>query len=515
LVKKILGLTYVLIGIVLVILLLYYFRISFLEFLGVARNILSRFFILYALMVAVLIFLDNDDPHRTLSWLLVLIFLPYIGVVFYILIGKNVIPRRAAKKKNESDQLVEGKMAQNQSDALQYLSTITLEPDKILSQHSRVVQLMLKNSNSLFSLNNQVDILTNGIQTFTRIFRAMNEARETIHMEYFIIKEDTIGNKVKEILIRKAKEGIKVRVIYDDVGSFRLSRKFKTDLKKAGVEIFPFFPVIFPVITRELNYRNHRKILVVDGMVGFVGGLNIGDEYIGKNPTLGFWRDTHLRIRGEAVHTLQRIFVSDWKFVSKADISLVTPYKKMPYMGQTMVQIAASGPDSDWQNIHQGFFSLIATAKEKIWVETPYLVLDESLKMALKTAALSGLDVRIIIPNKPDHFFVYWASRDTIEGLLEAGVRIYTYERGFIHSKILLVDGIAASVGTANMDIRSFGTNYEVNAFLYGKEITRRLEEDFMVDLKDSKEVDYEEHLKRGIKQKTLEAFGRLLSPLQ
>ncbi len=512
-VKRVLAITYVLIGILLGGLLLYQFRIGFIDFLGFLGNILSRFFLLYALVVAVFIFLDNDDPHRTLSWLLVLILLPYVGVIFYILIGKNLIPRRAAKKKKESDQLVEGKMARNQSDAIQYLSNI--DSGRILSQHSQVVKLLLKNSNSLFTLNNQVDILTNGIQTFTRIFRAMNEARETIHMEYFIIKEDAIGNKVKEILIRKAGEGVAVRVIYDAVGSFRLSRKFKNDLKAAGVEIHPFFPVIFPVITRELNYRNHRKILVIDGMIGFMGGLNIGDEYVGKNPTLGFWRDTHLRIMGEAVHTLQRIFISDWKFVSKEDISLERPYKRMPYLGQSMIQIAASGPDSDWQNIHQGFFSLIATAKEKIWMETPYLVPDESIRMALKTAALSGIDVKIIIPNKPDHFFVYWASRDNIEGLLEAGVRIYTYERGFIHSKILLVDGIAASVGTANMDVRSFGTNYEVNAFLYGKAITRRLEEDFMVDLKDSKEIDYDVHLKRSIKEKTLEAFGRLLSPLQ
>ena len=230
---------------------------------------------------------------------------------------------------------------------------------------------------------------------------------------------------------------------------------------------------------------------------------------------MGYWRDTHLRIEGESVYSLLRIFINDWKFVSGEIVEIDNIIKRSVQTEECLMQIAASGPDSDWKNIHQGYFTLVTTARDKIWIETPYLVPDESLRMALKTAALSGVDVRIIIPNKPDHFFVYWASRDNIEGLLEAGVKIYTYEKGFIHAKILIVDGLAASAGTANLDNRSFGTNYEVNAFIYGDKVIKRLEEDFVMDLGDSKEVSYEKHLKRGVMDKTKEALGRLVSPIQ
>lgn len=373
---------------------------------------------------------------------------------------------------------------------------------------------MLKNSESPFSINNEVRVLKNGEETFKAIIEALEDARTFIHLEYFIIRNDRIGKRIRDILVAKAKEGIAVRIIYDSVGCWQLTEDFFQPMKEAGVESYPFLPVLAPLLSRELNYRNHRKIIVVDGQVGFVGGLNIGVEYLGEKD-LGFWRDTHLRLKGDSVYSLQNIFLNDWYFVSKEELSGAFYFPKSLSYGDKVVQVTSSGPDSDWFTIHQAYFTMITTAEKRVWLVTPYLVPDKSLQMALKTAALSGLDVRILIPNKPDHFFVYWASRDNIEELLEAGVRIFTYEHGFIHSKILIVDDVCASVGTANFDIRSLEINYEVNAFIYDDEVVAQLVEDFNMDLKYSKEIALEEHLQRPYTERLLEAMARLVSPLQ
>lgn len=488
-------------------------RFSFSEIINFSKLIINRFLIVYALVVAVYVFLDNDNPNRTLSWMLVLILLPYLGIVLYILLGKNLISKRVVIKKKISDMSTEEIIAETQLDAVEFLSGES--KNDLIKTYSKTIKLLLKNSNSLVNINNEIEVLTNGVQTFSRIINCLNNAKESIHLDYFIIKNDELGNKIKNILIKKSNEGIKVRIIYDAVGSWKLGIEYKNNLRDANIELYPFYPVAFPVLTRKLNYRNHRKILIVDGETGFFGGLNIGDEYLGKGKKLGFWRDTHLRIIGDGVRELQKIFISDWKFVSGEKLDIDKLYKKSNIKVSSFLQITDSGPDSIWKNIHQGYFSLITSARSKIWIETPYLVPDESLKIALKTAALSGIDVKIIIPSKLDHFFAYWASRDNIEGLLAAGVKMYTYQKGFIHSKILLIDGSAASVGTANLDMRSFGINYEVNAFIYGKETVSRLEEDFKQDIMDSKEIIYEKHIKRSLKTKVLEALGRVSSPIQ
>jgi len=343
----------------------------------------------------------------------------------------------------------------------------------------------------------------------------IERAKEHIHIEYFIIKDDQIGNEIRRLLIEKAKQGVKVRIIYDAVGSFRLSKYYIESLKKAGVEIYPFFPVAFPLFSRDLNYRNHRKIVVVDGVVGFVGGLNIGDEYLGKSDKFNFWRDTHLEIKGEAVYALQTIFLNDWNYVSKQIIDGADFFPEHIIHKQALMQVVASGPDSEWQAILQAFYKMMASATDKIWITTPYLVPEESLMMGLKTAALSGVDVRIIIPSQPDHFFVYWSSQSNIEALLEAGVKIYQYRNGFIHSKIIIADRLSATVGTTNLDIRSLEINFEVNAFIYDVPTIIRLEEDFVRDLKECNEYSLEGFRKRKFRYKVLEALGRLVSPLQ
>jgi cardiolipin synthase len=279
--------------------------------------------------------------------------------------------------------------------------------------------------------------------------------------------------------------------------------------------VVTFFPVILPFLNNKLNYRNHRKIVIIDGKIGFVGGLNIGDEYLGKDTRYGFWRDSHVRLEGESVYLLQNIFLKDWFFVTEENIEGDSYYPSLiEEPGEELIQIASSGPDSDWESIWQMYFSIIATAQEKIYITSPYFVPDDSISMALKTAALSGLDVRILLPSRPDHQTVFWASRSYFQELLEAGVRFYLYQPGFVHAKILLVDGVVASIGTANMDIRSFQHNFEVNAIIYNSNSVYKLEEDFINDLMDSKELTLKEYKRRPWHHRILESVARLLSPL-
>ncbi|MED4970825.1 cardiolipin synthase, partial [Parageobacillus toebii] len=318
------------------------------------------------------------------------------------------------------------------------------------------------------------------------------------------------------ILIEKAKKGVHVRFLYDAVGSWKLSKTYIQELRDAGVEMIPFSPVRLPFLSNTINFRNHRKIIVIDGTIGFVGGLNIGDEYLGKDKYFGFWRDTHLWIRGEAVRTLQLIFLQDWYYMTGK--TLLTPEYLSPelvhYDGQGGVQLIAGGPDQKWEVIKHLYFAMITSAQRSIWIASPYFVPDEDILTALKIAALSGLDVRILAPKRPDKKIVFYASRSYFPELLEAGVKIYEYSKGFLHSKIMIVDGELASIGTANMDMRSFHLNFEVNAFLYHTDSTKKLVADFLEDLKEASPIDYETFQQRPLSIRVVESVSRLLSPL-
>ena len=296
-----------------------------------------------------------------------------------------------------------------------------------------------------------------------------------------------------------------------------LRRSYIDELREAGVEIYPFLPVAFPVITSKLNYRNHRKIVVVDGKVAFMGGLNIGDEYLGKDPRMGFWRDTHLEVRGDAVALLQAIFLMDWDFVKGESHYRLQEEMYFPAHNvreKQFVQFPPSGPDSEWEAIMQAYFTAVTSATQSVHITSPYFIPDDSMLMAIKTAAFSGVDVKLILPSRPDHKIVFWATMSYVQELLEAGVNVYLYEKGFIHAKILIVDGVVASLGTANMDIRSFYYNFEVNALIYDERIVKRLEEDFQQDLKDSRRVTLGDLYRPALRQKLKESSARLFSPL-
>ncbi|MBZ4687058.1 MAG: cls [Clostridiales bacterium] len=471
-------------------------------------TLVTVIFSLTVIFIATVIILENRNPSITLSWLLVLLFIPVLGLIFYLTFGRNYRKKKLVKDKeilnDQLNELVEQQM-HVVSNEFSFSETHSI---------NRLVKLILKSSNSPFTKNNTAKVLTNGEETFSEIIEELKKAKNHIHLEYYIIQDDEIGHKIKDILVERACSGVEVRVIYDGVGSRKLSLKYITQLKNAGVKVKCFLPVVMPFLNSKINYRNHRKIIVIDGKVGFVGGLNIGDEYLGKNARIGFWRDTHLKLMGDSVYFLQNIFVQDWHFIGGDWLHGKNYFPEVERCGNTMVQIAASGPDSEWETIMQAYFTTITSAKKNIYITSPYLIPDDSILMALKTAALSGVDVRIIVPGKPDKRIVYWASHSYFEELLEAGVKIYKYNRGFIHAKLLLVDGTVASIGTANMDIRSFKFNFEVNALVYDEAVYKRLEKDFYTDIEYSDEVTLEEFINRPLLDKIKESGARLLSPL-
>ncbi|WP_243385707.1 cardiolipin synthase [Bacillus kexueae] len=468
----------------------------------------SVLFTLSIVFIGFVIFFENRHPTQTLTWLVVLGSFPLVGFLFYLFFGQNIRKKRFFKKKAIIDEKTFA-----QFDKSNYSNA---EKIKLMHNHQKLTfKLATTLGNSPISFHTYTKVLTNGIETFDAIFKELEKAKHHIHLEYYIVRHDVVGQKLKDLLIRKAKEGVQVRFLYDAVGSWRLSAKYIQELRNAGVEMVPFLPVKFPVLSDKINFRNHRKIIVVDSSVGFVGGLNIGDEYLGRNPYFGFWRDTHLLLKGEAVRSLQLIFLQDWYYMTGHKL-LTEDYLTTSIMPEQEggVQLIAGGPDNKWEIIKNLFFSMINSSVDSIWIASPYFIPDEDIKTALKIAALSGIDVRLLVPKKPDKKIVYYASRSYFPELLEAGVKIYEYEKGFMHSKIIIVDNELASIGTANMDMRSFHLNFEVNAFLYRTYSVQTLSDEFLRDIQSSHEIILSEFEKRPFFVKFIESTSRLLSPL-
>ena len=328
-------------------------------------------------------------------------------------------------------------------------------------------------------------------------------------------KDDNLGKIILEILCRKAKQGVEVNLLYDGMGCLKVPKSFFAPLIEAGGKVAIFFPPFLPYINLRLNFRNHRKICTIDGRYGFIGGFNIGDEYLGLSKRFGFWRDTHLFIQGDAIDALELHFLLDWRFAANEDSVFDSKYfPHRTHLGKTGLQMVSSGPDSTFNSIKNGYLKMISKAEKNIYIETPYFIPDDSILEALRIASLSGIDVRIIIPSKPDHPFVYWASTSYMGELLESGVKCYTYTKGFLHSKFLSIDGYISSVGTANLDIRSFTLNFEINAFIYDKDITSKLDAFFNDDLKFCDELTLEKYINRSFTVKFKESVSRLLSPI-
>ncbi|WP_040204548.1 cardiolipin synthase [Neobacillus jeddahensis] len=470
---------------------------------------LSVLISLSVIFIGFVIFLENRHPTQTITWLVVLGSFPLIGFIFYLLFGRNYRKEKMFRKKYFLDKqaflTVEGEDDPRNTEKI-----------NLMRQHQgKLFNLAQKLGNSPISFDTSTKVLTNGEETFQYIIEQLKRARHHIHLEYYIVRHDRIGQEIKDILIEKACEGVKVRFLFDAVGSWQLSKKYIHELRKAGVETVPFGPVKLPFLNNKFNFRNHRKIVVIDGTIGFVGGLNIGDEYLGRNKDIGFWRDTHLMLRGEAVRTLQLIFLQDWYYMTNHSF-LTAEYlsPQIDHLSHGGVQLIAGGPDNEWSVIKNIFFSMIASAEKSVWIASPYFIPDEDIFSALKVAALSGIDVRLLVPNRPDKRIVFHASRSYFPELLEAGVKVYEYERGFMHSKIIIVDEELASIGTSNMDMRSFHLNFEVNAFLFRTNSTQKLVDEYTNDLKYAKQLELKTFQERHIGFRLLESTARLLSPL-
>lgn len=482
-------------------------NIDFLTLLGTLILILNMVF------ATIVIFLEKRNAGSTWAWLLVLYFAPILGFVLYLVLGKKLPKGHLFEWEDQNkigiEEMISEQLVQFQSDRF-------TPQNKFIQDYRGLIYMLLDNNDAILTTNNTVQIFTDGNVKFRSLFDDIKSAQNTIHLQYYIFKNDNLGGQLIRLLTEKAKQGVKVRILYDDLGSRGTRKKHFRDLITAGGEVEAFFPSTFPLINFRINYRNHRKLVIIDGKIGYVGGFNVGDEYLGLNKKFGYWRDTHLRLVGNSVHAIQTRFILDWNQASHSHDISYSPhlFPKIESLGKTNMQIVTSGPDSEWEHIKYGYIKMISYARESIWIQTPYFIPDASLLDALRIACLTGKDVRIMIPNKPDHPFVYWATYFYVGEMLKAGAKVYIYDNGFIHAKTIIIDGKLSSVGTANIDVRSFKLNFEVNAFLYDEEIAVSLTESFNKDLIVSTELTLDQYKQRPLKIRFKESISRLLSPI-
>ena len=467
----------------------------------------------------VIVFFQRREPRAVWTWLLALNFLPVVGIILYLLIGQDYRKSKMFKIKNVEDSIRKAAIKQEKF----FANNDRVLNDPYTKDYQRQMQYNLMSGGSLMTMKNTLKIFNDGNDKFDALIEDIKNAKEYIHLQYYIIKNDYLFRNISRELIKKADEGVEVRVLFDGMGGRFMSKKILDNMKAHKIKIGVFFPAALGKINFRINYRNHRKIAVIDGKIGYVGGFNIGKEYVDGSKKFGHWRDTHLRIVGEAVNGLELRFGLDWNYATKEDIFNSDKYFKpleemniLPENGDDVLrmQIISSGPDSETKLIRDNYIEIINNAKDHVYIHTPYFIPDEAFMSALNVAARSGVDVRLMIPCMPDHPFVYSATLSWAGTLLEAGGKVYTYEGGFLHAKSVMADGKVACVGTANMDIRSFELNFEVNAMIYDEEVTTELEDNFMRDIYDSEEYTFDMYKNRSLLQRIKEQVSRLLSPL-
>lgn len=471
----------------------------------------SNLFILNLLLSAAIIFLERKKPTSTLLWVMTVNFLPVFGFILYLILGQDMSRRKMFKEK----QSVDANLRRQAKRQLRKIKWGSMDyHNQRISDYEDLLQMFIRGEREMLSRDNHVEILDDGPKKFKQLFEDLKKARESICVQYYIFKSDKVSRKFQDILIEKAKEGVRVLLLIDGMGGRNLTLKDRHRLRANGVKMAIFFPGILPRINTHMNYRNHRKIVVIDYEIGYVGGFNVGDEYVNRDPSFGYWRDTHLRIIGPAVRDLQWRFFLDYRFAGNEDDFIGFTKFAYPKKGEKELVVVSSGPDSHADSIRNGYDRMITRAKKDIYIQTPYFIPDEGLLNSLKIALMAGKNVHIMIPQKRDHPFVHWASRSFIGELLPLGADVYLYQDGFIHSKILLMDDFISSVGTANFDIRSFVLNFEVNAFIFDEEINSDLVQNFWLDVYHSKQLTWADYQKRSNWTKIREDISRLLSPI-
>ncbi|WP_226063599.1 cardiolipin synthase [Kaistella polysaccharea] len=477
--------------------------------------ILEVLYVIFIVGVLLRVVYDTQSVTKTLAYILMVIFLPLIGVLIYFSFGINYRKNKLYSKKIIQDQEQQKKVLQKLED----YNRENLRNSKESLKFPGLSNMIYQTDRSPLTMNNHTQLLINGEEKFPVVLEELKKAQHHIHIEYYIYEDDEIGRAIEEILIAKAKEGVEVRFIYDDFGSSSIRKTLVKRLQENGVKAFPFYKIILIKLANRLNYRDHRKIIVIDGRVSFVGGINVSDKYInGKGKNELFWRDTHLKIEGDATAILQHIFIGDWNYCSNEKLTLNDFYfpkqeQKLADQHKT-VQIVSSGPDSDRPSIYYAVIKAIQSAKTEVLLTTPYFIPGETIIDVMKMAGLSGVEVKLLVPGISDSYLVNAAAKSYYTDLLKAGVKIYLYQKGFVHAKTLVIDRELAMVGTANLDYRSFDLNFEVNAVVYDQELAAELATHFEEDLKDAKQIEINAWLQRPKHIQLIEKIVRLISPM-
>jgi cardiolipin synthase len=468
-----------------------------------------------AVLVCIRIVYDTRSNVKTLGYLLLVLFVPIAGILIYFTFGINYRKHKMYSKKLVEDVMLVNKLKES---TFRNSKMVFDKAGVGIKSFRELALLLIKDSLSPLMGNNDVRVLVNGEKKFPEVINALKAAKDHIHVEYYIYDDDEIGREIENVLIQKAREGVRVRFVYDDFGSRSIRRKMVGRMRNAGIAAFPFYKIRFIAFANRLNYRNHRKIIVIDGVVAFVGGINVSDRYVNNGKENLFWRDTHLRIEGPGVHYLQYLFLCDWNFcasqqVKPEDCFFPDP-ASLPHKGDKILQIAASGPDSDSPTILYSLLQAIHLAEEEILITTPYFIPGESIQDALIVSAMGGVSIKLLVPGISDSKIVNLAARSYYSELLTAGVEIYLYQKGFVHAKSIVVDRKLAIVGTANMDIRSFDLNFEVNAIVYDEETAITLADIFTDDIGNATKINADEWNSRSMANQLLEKTARLVSPL-
>lgn len=465
------------------------------------------------ILVLVLIVSRNDkDPKTTLMWVLIMTFIPGIGFILYLFLGQDFKKSQMFDVKTKQDALING-LVKHQLKSLKKEEFLNENED--LYKYDDLINLNLKSDQSIFTTDNNIEVYYWGDEKFEALLKDIDNAKTSIEIQYYIFKNDQIGMKVLDALTRKAREGVRVRLLIDGVGGRFVDDKDLHELKQAGGQVSFFFPTVMKIVNFRLNYRNHRKLVIIDDKLGYIGGFNVGDDYLGKDK-LGPWRDTHLRIEGSSVGGLKLRFLKDWTYASGIETDLKE--EKIRFnnaaSGKSGVQIVTSGPDTEFENIKNAFCKMISSAKHEIIIQSPYFIPDDTIMNLLIIQLAAGVDVKIMIPGNPDHAFVFPAGMFYLGKLVKAGAEVYLYDYGFIHSKNMIVDESICTIGSANMDIRSFKINFEANAIVFDKDISMDLKKQFEKDAKNSAIMTYEDYVNRSFTMKVKEMFSKFLSPL-
>ncbi|MFD1927901.1 cardiolipin synthase [Sporosarcina siberiensis] len=473
---------------------------------------LSIITIVNVLLLAGVLFLERRDVGNTWAWIMVLVFLPIVGFFIYLFLGRNLKQKNFYQLTEEEQNSIASEVEQQ----LVAMNDSEIQSSVLLKKNAELIRMNLKSASALISYDNDIVIFSDGKEKFDALVEDIKSAKKEINIQYYIIQPDALGRRIRDALTERAKAGVKVRLLYDEVGSKKTSPKFYDELRAAGGEVEVFFPSLFRLVNFRVNNRNHRKLVIIDGEVGYIGGFNVGDEYLGLDKKFGYWRDTHLRITGKAVNHIQIKFILDWHQAGNNKPGEWGEYSFHieKNTGTSPVQIVSSGPNSETEHLKNMYIKLILSAKKSVYIQTPYFIPDRSFMDACKIALLSGVDVRIMIPSKPDHPFVYWATWAHVGDLLDYGAEILLYENGFLHAKTIVVDEEVASVGTMNIDSRSFHLNFEVNAIIYDEKVAKQLQELFLKDIELSSELTPERYEERSLLIKFKEGISRLLSPI-